>query len=230
MREKDEIRFSEETMAFAGEGEELIRMAVAQVRAPQALRESIEAERARAVPLTQGSFWRRHRWGLATAAVAALAGIAVATQIGSSHDEPSLTSVYAAAQLGSTEAAPAALGGHPPVLDAKVSSLTFPDWQAKFGWRSVGRREDNLSGRAVTTVLYRNPEGALLGYAVVAGKPLHGFPAGRPVIYRGMVYQVARGAQHTTVTWIQQGHTCVIVAPSTVPQSQLVDLAASRAA
>ena len=55
-----------------------------------------------------------------------------------------------------------------------------------------------------------------------------GEPPGRQVMRKGNTYHVARGAEHTTVTWTQQGHTCAIVASSTVPQGNLVDLAASR--
>ena len=93
---------------------------------------------------------------------------------GGDEPEPSLTEVYAAAELAQTAAAPAPLGGEPPVLDAKVDNLEFPDWRKGFGWEAVGRRDDTLSGRPVTTVFYRNPEGARLGYAVVSGDALGG--------------------------------------------------------
>jgi hypothetical protein len=39
---------------------------------------------------------------------------------------------------------------------------------------------------------------------------------------------VTSAGGRTIVTWNQQGHTCVIAAPATVPSSRLVDLAASR--
>jgi hypothetical protein len=221
---------SEEELELARNGEELIAAAVADVRAPQSLREAIERDRERAAARAQVPFWRRHRLGLAVAGVAAaaLAAVAIALQTGSNGTEPSLTKVYAATQLPPTKAAPARLGGSPPVLDAKVGNLKFPDWQQKFGWKAVGRRADSLSGRPVTTVFYRNPEGARLGYSVVSGDPLGGKPPGRQVTRKGNTYHVARDGEHTTVTWTQQGHTCAIVASSTVPQANLVDLAASR--
>ena len=43
-----------------------------------------------------------------------------------------------------------------------------------------------------------------------------------------MAYVLAFARGRTIVTWNQQGHTCVIAAPATVPSSRLVDLAASR--
>jgi hypothetical protein len=109
-----------------------------------------------------------------------------------------------------------------------VGELVFPDWKAKFGWEAVGRRDDALSGRTVTTVFYRNPDGARLGYAVVSGNELDAQPPGREVTRNGKTYHVASAGERTVVTWNQQGHTCVIAAPATVPSSRLVDLAASR--
>jgi hypothetical protein len=48
------------------------------------------------------------------------------------------------------------------------------------------------------------------------------------VTRNGKTYHVARANGRTTVTWEQQGHTCVIAAPAVVPSTKLVDLAASR--
>ena len=220
---------TEEELALAREGEALISAASADVHAPQSLREAIERERERAMAPTRAPFWRRHRWGLAAAgtAAAALAAVAIALDTGG-EAEPSFTEVYGAAGLAPTAAAPVALGGEPPVLDAKVGNLEFPDWQEGFGWRAVGRRDDTLSGRPVTTVFYRNPEGARLGYAVVSGDALGGDPPGRQVTRKGKTYNVARVGERTVVTWTQEDHTCVITAPSAVPQGRLVGLAASR--
>jgi hypothetical protein len=230
MHDENDRPLTEEERELARKGEELIAAAVADVRAPQSLREAIERDRERAATPARAPFWRRHRWGLAGAGAvaAALAAIAIALVTGSNDTEPSLTKVYAATQLAPTQAAPAQLGGSPPVLDAKVGDLKFPDWHQKFGWKAVGQRDDSLSGRPVTTVFYRNPDGARLGYTVVSGDPLAGNPPGRQVTRKGNTYHVAREGEHTTVTWTQQGHTCAIVAASAVPQANLIDLAASR--
>ncbi len=229
MPNETDTPLTEEELALAREGEALISAATADVHAPQSLREAIERERKRATARARAPFWRRHRWGLAAAgaAAAALAVVAIALQTGGTT-EPSFTNVYEAARLAPTEAAPASLGGDPPVLDAKVGNLEFPDWQKKFGWEAVGRRDDTLSGRPVTTVVYRNPDGAKLGYAVVSGEPLGGDPPGRQVEHKGKTYNVDRLGERTIVTWTQDGHSCVITAPSAVPRETLVDLAASR--
>ena len=230
MHGQDDTPLTDEELTLAREGEELIATSVAGVRAPQSLREAIERDRASAEVPARAPVWRRRRWSLAGAGIAAagLAVVAIATQTGGNDKEPSPGQVYVVARLNPTKAPPASVGGDPPVLDARVGALTFPDWQQKFGWRAIGRREDNLSGRSVTTVFYRNPDGARLGYTVVAGEPIGGHPAGHRISHKGKTYHVAGGRQRTTVTWTQQGHTCVIVAPSAVPQSRLVGLAASR--
>ena len=62
----------------------------------------------------------------------------------------------------------------------------------------------------------------------LAGDALNDDPPGRQITRDAKTYHVARGPDRTIVTWTQQGHTCLIVAPSTVPESSLVDLAASR--
>ena len=228
MPNENDTPLTEEELALAREGEALISAATADVHAPQSLREAIERDREGAQ--ARAPFWLRHRWTLVAAgtAAAALAAVAIALETGGDSTDPSLNKIYAAAQLNPTRPAPAQVGGTPPVLDAKVGTLEFPDWREEFDWKAVGQRDEDLSGRRVTTVFYRNPEGARLGYSVVAGDSLHGNPAGRSVERNGNTYDVARGDERTIVTWTQQGHTCAIVAPSAVPQSTLVDLAASR--
>jgi anti-sigma factor RsiW len=218
-----------EELELAREGAALVSAAVADVQAPQSLREAIDRERERAQARSRAPFWRRQRWSLAAAGALAVGLLAVGIALETGGEtEPSFATVSETARLASTEAAPARVGGDPPVLDAKVGGLDFPDWQEKFGWRAVGRRDDTLSGRPVTTVFYRNPDGARLGYAVVSGAPLAGNPVGRRVTREGNTYSVARAGERTIVTWTQDGHTCVISAPSAVPRANLVDLAASR--
>jgi hypothetical protein len=230
MPDENDIHLTDEELARAREGQALIAAAVSEVSAPQSLRESIERERERAAARARAPFWRRHRAGLALAGTAAVALVVavIALQADESSTEPSLASVSATASLTPIEAAPRPVGGTPPELDANVENLVFPDWKAKFGWEAVGRRDDTLSGRTVTTVFYRNPDGARLGYAVVSGDAVDAEPPGREVTRDGKTYHVASRGERTIVTWEQQGHTCVIAAPAAVPTTRLVDLAASR--
>jgi hypothetical protein len=229
MPDENDIPMTDEELARAREGQALIATAVSQVQAPQSLREAVERERERAAARARTPFWRRRRLSLVLAGAAtALVVAVIALQAGDTSTEPTLARVTAAAHLDATEPAPRSVGGTPPNLDARVENLVFPDWKAKFGWEAVGRRDDTLSGRTVTTVLYRNPDGARLGYAVVSGDELDAEPPGREVTRDGKSYHVASAGGRTIVTWTQQGHTCVIAAQSTVPSTRLVDLAASR--
>jgi hypothetical protein len=229
MPDEHDTPMTDEELARAREGEALIAAAVSEVHAPQSLREAVERERERAAARTRAPFWRRRRLGLALAGTAtALVVAVIALQAGDTTTEPTLAKVTAAARLAGTKPAPSSIGGTPPNLDARVDNLVFPDWKAKFGWEAVGRRDDTLSGRTVTTVVYQNPDGARLGYAVVSGDELDAEPPGREVMRNGKSYHVARANGRTIVTWEQQGHTCVIAAPAVVPSTKLVDLAASR--
>ena len=227
MSENDDREMSEEELALAREGEELVRAAAAPVRAPQSLRERIEDDRARAAkPLRGAPFWRRRRIAIPVLAAVALGAVALAAWP-SGGGGPSFRGVDAVASLAPTEAPPPPSGGDPPVLGARVGPVEFPDWRSEFGWRAVGRRSDEVSGRAVTTVFYRN-RGAGLGYAIVHGEALGGDPAGDEIVRDGKTYHVDASGGRTVVTWTQAGHTCVIVASPTVPRAMLVDLAASR--
>jgi hypothetical protein len=229
MPDENDTPMTDEELARAREGEALIAAAVADVQAPQSLREAVERERERAAARARAPFWRRHRLGLVLAGAAtALVVAVIALQAGETSTEPTLAKVSVTARLDATKPAPRPIGGTPPDLDARVDSLVFPDWKAKFGWQAVGRRDDTLAGRTVTTVFYRNPDGARLGYAVVSGDELDAKPPGRAVRREGKTYHVARAGGRTIVTWEQQGHTCVIAAPAVVPSRRLVDLAASR--
>lgn len=230
MRHEDDTPLSDEERELARKGAALIAVAVADTQAPQSLRESIERERARVQAAPKVPFWRRHLRALAATAAgaAALAALFAALQTSTETTAPSLAAVEAAAQLEATRPAPPSSGGDPPVLAARVGPISFPDWREKFGWRAVGARSDEIAGRTVRTVFYRNPDGARLGYSIVAGEPLGEHPPGRKVVREGNVYHVARAGKSTLVTWTQQGHTCAFVASSTVPEARLLDLAASR--
>lgn len=231
MPNENDIPLSDEERALAEKGEALIAAAVADTHAPQSLRERIERERERAQQMPpRASFLRRHLRPLAAVGtVTAAVAVVVALQSGSSAPEsPSLAAVADVAQLQATQPAPAPRGGDPPILAARVSPIPFPDWQKSFGWRAVGSREDDVSGRTVKTVFYRNPEGAELGYSIVGGEPLQEHPPGREVSRAGDTYHVSQQGEHTLVAWTQQGHTCAIVASAAVPEARLVELAASR--
>jgi hypothetical protein len=227
VHDENDTPLSEEEQALARKGEALISAAVADARAPQSLRESIERDRERAAARARAPFWRRHRWGLAAAgtAAAALAAVAIALETGGGGStDPSLASVYAAARLDPTETAPTPVGGTPPVLDAKVGALEFPDWRQKFGWKAVGQRTDKLNGRNTTTVFYR--KGAKkIAYTIVSGKALDVPDDAGRARREGTLLRTFRNDSRPAVTWLREGHTCVL-AGAGVPRPILLKLAA----
>ena len=239
MNDETDKPLTEEEMALAQRGEALVKAAVARTEAPQSLREGIERERRRADRVANRAagrptrervpFWRR-RWALAGVGGLAIAVLALvlALSSGGGSSAPTYAGIDATATRAATAPAPAKLGGDPPVLDARSGRIQFPDWEKKFGWTATGRSHDEVAGQRVTTVHYRNEKGAELGYSILAGEPVEGTPAGRKIVHEGKTYHLANDPDQTTVTWIQQGQTCVMVAASSVDDSKLIELAASR--
>jgi hypothetical protein len=205
--------------AQAERGRKLVQAAVAQTRAPLALRERIEAERARSRPA-------RRRWTLggSFAAVAAAAVLAIVIAGGGGTGGPTVAEAAVFANRAPTGAAPAVDPTHPGLLKRSVGGVSYPSWKDEFPWHASGVREDKLDGRRAVTVFYENPEHVRVGYTIVAGEPLDE-PSG-PGLRQGAEHYVvlARGTR-TVVTWRRGGHTCVLSGPNTVPQDRLVALA-----
>jgi hypothetical protein len=75
--------------------------------------------------------------------------------------------VTAAAAGLPTEPAPKPVEGMPGVLDRAVETVAFPDL-ARFAWRAIGARTDDVAGRAAVTVYYSR-DGRQLRYTIVSG-------------------------------------------------------------
>ncbi|HUA44964.1 MAG TPA: hypothetical protein VMA77_07045 [Solirubrobacteraceae bacterium] len=144
--------------------------------------------------------------------------------------EPGLT----VAQAATLAARPAVAGvAEPPdgrvtLPRLRASGLPFPYWEDRFGWRATGARTDRIDGRVMTTVFYRRGV-QRIAYTIVSGKPV---PAGAGV--RTVTRARTRLASFSTsggqrvVTWLRQGHTCVLSGQD-VPAAALFELAAWRA-
>jgi len=217
----DDIPLTADELAEARRGEVIIAKAIAHpdARAPLALRESLENARAA----------RRPQRRVVAPALAALSALAVVLVVAlGGRDEapvaPLVQDVAAVTRLPARHAAPDAVAGARPRLDAAVDGLAFPDWRAAFGWTATGRRADHVGGRAVTTVYYRYSDDRRLGYAIVAGAALPPGP-GRDIVRDGTRFRVITRAGRTTLTWRRAGHTCVIDAPTSVAVATLVRLA-----
>jgi anti-sigma factor RsiW len=92
-------------------------------------------------------------------------------------------------------------------LDAAVDGVAYPYWADAIGWRAIGSRTDAVEGRAVRTVVYEDADGRRIGYAIAAGSPLsaaHGTRHGD--------FTVVRSGDAAIVTWLRDGHTCILAA------------------
>lgn len=94
-------------------------------------------------------------------------------------------------------------------LDAAVAGVPFPYWGERFGWHSTGARADRIGGLAVTTVFYANSGGQRVGYAIFAGAPTP--KTGGVLAWRGGVsYRLLDEHGVAVVTWLRDGHLCVV--------------------
>jgi hypothetical protein len=115
-------------------------------------------------------------------------------------------------------------------LDVSIEGIAFPAWRRRFGWRATGTRTVRIGGRRATAVYYAyraRPVTRTAGYAIVSGAPLAA--RGGEVVKRGRVrYRLLFVDGVPTVTWLRDGHTCVIAGPH-LASSTLLALASSRA-
>lgn len=206
---------------LAERGRALVAAAVAETRAPQALRERLATDREAAQRRAA-----RRRWRLLPVAAAALAAAVVAIVVaGGGEREPTFAEALA---LGGRppEAPPPPPGPRPGTLRASVGGVVFPDWARRFDWPATGFRDDRLEGRTARTVFYRTRRGGEMAYTIVAGPPLE-LPAGGAARRRnGVVYRVLGRGGETVVAWEEDGQTCLLTAPRSVPAKVLVDAAA----
>src|SRR5829696_1594251 len=142
-------------IALVRAGRDQLRAAAASVEAPFDLRQRVDALPARV---------RRRRWRPLAALAGVGAAAAVTLVLATAGGAPTVQTV-----LDDAGASPAAAlspsGG--PLLPVAVEDVRFPNYEEKFGWRAVGRRNDEIDGRAVTTVFYERG-GERVRYSIVA--------------------------------------------------------------
>ncbi len=158
----------------------------------------------------------------AVVAVALIAGLS-----GGGSGAPTLTPREASAlTLGAATApAPAESRSDRGQLAAAVDGVSFPYWEDAYGWHSTGARSGHLAGRAVTTVFYES-RGRRLGYAIVAGTPAPRLSGGVVAWRAGVPYRLTSDGEVHTVTWLRDGHLCVLSARG-VDGATLLGLASS---
>jgi hypothetical protein len=94
-------------------------------------------------------------------------------------------------------------------LAASVGGVSFPYWEERVGWRSVGARSDRLDGRQVKTVFYTNRSGARIGYAIFAGSAPK-LSGGVLRVHRGLTFRQLSRDGVAVVSWHRRGHLCVM--------------------
>jgi hypothetical protein len=146
--------------------------------------------------------------GAMAAAVALVIAVGLSARGGST---PTLSVGQAAAptlQTATLPPPPESLVHHAQ-LAAAVDGVPFPYWSERFGWRSSGARADRIDGHMVTTVFYANAAGQRVGYAIFAGSPAP--KTGGLVAWRGGVaYRLLKEDGAAVVTWLRDGHLCVV--------------------
>jgi hypothetical protein len=114
-------------------------------------------------------------------------------------------------------------GPAPSSLVAPGTGISFPDWASR-GWPHAGERTDRIGGRTVTTEFFRSYDSGTVGYAIVSGAPLRWGTSVTTTVEHGHPYaEISRGGVHI-VSWIQDGHTCIL-ASRKAPAAALLALA-----
>ncbi len=149
--------------------------------------------------------------GMGAIAVVAVIVMAIAFGGGGSSGAAALTVGQAVAPTLRAATLPApreSLTRHAQ-LEAAVGGVPFPYWGERFGWHSTGARADRINGHTVKTVFYANSGGQRVGYAIFAGAPIP--KTGGVVAWRGGVsYRLFDKHGVTVVTWLRDGHLCVV--------------------
>jgi hypothetical protein len=208
---------------LAERGRVLIAAAVAETQAPLALRERIEADRARAAKPARS---RRLRALLPAGGLVAAAIVAVVLVLGGDGGAPSVLATASLATGGPVLPAPAEDTSNDKVLKASMEGVPFPYWGGSFRWEAVGAREDKIEDRAAKTVFYDNPKGVRAAYTILGGDTIDAPSGSQEKTKNGVKLFITENEGRRIVTWTRNGHTCVLSAPLAVPEDKLLELAA----
>jgi anti-sigma factor RsiW len=194
----------------------------ADIGAPARLRADIERRRGAGRRAVSGGR-RRVLIGQSIAAAAALVLALVLVLPSGFSGGPSVADAASLADKPPTQPAPGGVPGAPALLRAEVDDVPFPNYTAKFGWKPVGARQDDPSGRDATTVHYEKG-GRAIQYTIVSGDALDPPSDARATTRAGVEYRSFRDDGRTVVTWERDGHTCVLSGKAVRP-AELLTLA-----
>jgi hypothetical protein len=207
----------------ADRGRALVAAVAAGTRAPASLRERLERDRARA-----GRPSRRGRRALLAPVGGLVAAVAAVILLAGGPGAPTVMATAVLAERGPQVAAPDPDAGNPAVLTEGVEGVRFPEWGRSLRWRSVGVRYDTIEGREATTVFYASAHGTRVAYTIVAGERLDPPARATPRSYGGTRMATFERDGRRVVTWERRGHTCILSAPTSVPEERLLALASWR--
>jgi len=122
---------------------------------------------------------------------------------------------------GATLPAPAENPSNRAQLGAAEEGIPFPYWREKFGWRSSGARLDHRDGRAIQTVFYVDATGKRVGYAIVGGTPAPSVGTGEVRWLGGTPYHLTTVNGAGVVSWVRDGHLCVVTGRGVSPETLL---------
>lgn len=194
-------------------------------RAPTALRIRIQlmaalAQRRRAAA-------RRRALGAAAGVLAAAALATPLLLLTGSAAAPSLADALTPAHKAAVAHVAEPVDGRPTLPHLTGAGLAFPYWGDRFGWTATGLRRDRLSGRTLTTVLYRRGK-LWLAYTIVSGAPLRPPASAHVEVRNGTRLTTFALGGRNVVIWLRHGHTCVLSGWNVAPR-ELVALGAWRA-
>jgi len=191
------------------EPSEDLRAAVAALAAEAHAREATRGRRRGRARRHPGSARRRffvRPRALTLGGCAAALAAAAAVLISAGASGPSVAEAAQAALAPPSMPAPGVKADE-KTLDAAVDGVAYPYWGDSAGWRAVGSRTDAVDGRAVRTVVYEDAGGRRVGYAIAAGSPLSGAHG-----TRHGAFTVVQSHGSAIVTWLRDGHTCILAA------------------
>jgi hypothetical protein len=189
------------------------------VPAPESLHRRIELlvashHRHRFAPRSARRLRRFSPLGLTSvgAVAAVVVAIAIAVGLGSGGSAPTVSFSQAAASTlrAATLPAPPKSQAHHAQLAVAVNGVPFPYWSERFGWRSTGSRTDRVDGRSITTVFYADRGGRRIGYAILAGTRVPRVAGGVVTWRGGASYRLLSENGAAVVTWLRDGHLCVV--------------------
>jgi ferric-dicitrate binding protein FerR (iron transport regulator) len=197
----------------------LRQVRAATVPAPESLRAAIEAQRRaarppRRVPRLAGA------GALAIAVAAAVVALLLALP---GSGAPTVAQAAALASRGAVQGPPAPDPANRRLVAPAVDGVHYPYWEDVFGWRARGARDDRLGDHQAVTVYYSDSQNRWVAYTIAGGGPLSVPAAAHRYTIDGTRFAALSAGSRMIVTWLRDGHTCVLsgVGVSTATLRQL---------